>query len=234
MNKQQVSRLELYKLLWQQTKSSIAAHYGVKLRVINIATEEMNIPSPPQGYWTKTARGSKYDIPPLPDTNKPTKAVFSFLPYLHINQDSPPKSARLATKNNLHSVTEKNIQYFKKFREWERGMVLPEDNHAFGFPVTKKSVDKAMRIMNTLTWVFEEKGWEFWSVRPKHPHMRIKIGDEEIVFTLKEPTKRKNYELTQKEQREKERGLMSGTLDFNSFPQAALTLLNAKFFTIRP
>ena len=231
MNKQQVSRLELYKLLWQQTKSSIAAHYGVKLRVINIATEEMNIPSPPQWYWTKTARGSKYDIPPLPDTNKPTKAVFSFLPYLHINQDSPPKSARLATKNNLHSVTEKNIQYFKKFREWERGMVLPL---SFGFPVTKKSVDKAMRIMNTLTWVFEEKGWEFWSVRPKHPHMRIKIGDEEIVFTLKEPTKRKNYELTQKEQREKERGLMSGTLDFNSFPQAALTLLNAKFFTIRP
>ena len=65
-----LTRKELYELVWTKPRSQIAKELGVSDVWINKMCRRMNVPAPPRGYWANLAAGSrrrrKYVKPPLP------------------------------------------------------------------------------------------------------------------------------------------------------------------------
>jgi len=219
-----IKREDLYNLLWKQTIAKTADQFGVKHRIIKLASIELDIPTPPQGHWTKISVGLRCDIPPLPPLELTTPSEFDFLPYIKKNMVHPNKTHRLPMTRKIHSLVVANIAYFKDYREWDRGIVLPSDHESFAISVTKGSVHRALKIMNTILWAFDKKKWIFETHRPKPLEMYVQIEGERVKFSLKESTKRINHILTKEEETRKNVGKSIWHHKFDYLPSGKLTL----------
>lgn len=47
-----ISRKELYDLVWSETMTSISKRFGISIDGLRKHCKSMNIPTPPNGYWT--------------------------------------------------------------------------------------------------------------------------------------------------------------------------------------
>lgn len=61
-----VSREELYRLVWESPLSHVAPRFGVTGSVLARQCEKLNVPYPPLGYWSKRQAGKTVTIPSLP------------------------------------------------------------------------------------------------------------------------------------------------------------------------
>ncbi len=65
MDKKQITREELYRLVWVEPISSIAKRYSVKDWRLRKICSQLEIPLPPNGYWMKLQYGKDVNITPL-------------------------------------------------------------------------------------------------------------------------------------------------------------------------
>lgn len=100
---QNVYRRELlYQEIWNFPITEVAKKYAVSDVMIHKVCREMEIPTPPVGYWAKKHAGQDISIPPLPPSN--CRCIkFGFR--------SPKKSSGLVASNHLgtgHAVINTN------------------------------------------------------------------------------------------------------------------------------
>lgn len=63
----EVSREELYALVWSKPMLEIARRFGVSSSYMASVCQHLNVPRPPRGYWAKVAAGKSLGrIPALP------------------------------------------------------------------------------------------------------------------------------------------------------------------------
>lgn len=62
----QVTRNELYKLVWSKPMKHLAADLGISGTGLAKICKRLDVPSPPLGYWEKKAAGKPVMIPELP------------------------------------------------------------------------------------------------------------------------------------------------------------------------
>jgi len=62
-----ISRKELYDLVWSETMTSISRRFGISIDGLRKHCKSMNIPTPPNGYWSKLKYGKNPIIIPLPE-----------------------------------------------------------------------------------------------------------------------------------------------------------------------
>ncbi len=62
-----ISRKELYDLVWSETMTSISKRFGISIDGLRKHCKSMNIPTPPNGYWSKLKYGKNPIIIPLPE-----------------------------------------------------------------------------------------------------------------------------------------------------------------------
>lgn len=63
----EVSREELYALVWSKPMLEIASRFGVSSSYMARVCQHLNVPRPPHGYWAKVATGKSLGkIPSLP------------------------------------------------------------------------------------------------------------------------------------------------------------------------
>jgi len=62
-----ISRKELYDLVWSETMTSISKRFGLSTDGLRNHCKSMNIPTPPNGYWSKLKFGKNPKIIPLPE-----------------------------------------------------------------------------------------------------------------------------------------------------------------------
>ncbi len=71
-----VSREELYALVWAEPVSRLAKRYGLTDYTIPTAVRiRLSIPIPRQGHWNKVRAGERPDPPPLPSNYRGDNAV---------------------------------------------------------------------------------------------------------------------------------------------------------------
>ena len=68
-----ITRKELYDLVWTETMSNVCAKYGLTDSILRKHCKSMNIPTPPNGYWSKIKHGKKVETTPLPKETVETK-----------------------------------------------------------------------------------------------------------------------------------------------------------------
>jgi hypothetical protein len=64
--KKRVSRLELYKQVWETPVTQLAKTYGISDVGLAKICKKYRIPRPPRGYWAKKAAGQQMTKVPLP------------------------------------------------------------------------------------------------------------------------------------------------------------------------
>lgn len=63
----QLTRKELYDLVWSEAMTTICKRYGLSDNGLRKHCKTMNIPTPPLGYWAKLQHGKTVEKIPLPD-----------------------------------------------------------------------------------------------------------------------------------------------------------------------
>jgi hypothetical protein len=61
-----ISRLELYKRVWETPVTRLAKEYGLSDVGFAKICKKYNIPRPPRGYWAQKAAGQRMPKEPLP------------------------------------------------------------------------------------------------------------------------------------------------------------------------
>jgi hypothetical protein len=79
MDRMEITRKELYDLVWSEPMTAISKRIGVETYQLKKACIENKIPLPICGHWTKLQFGKKVDILPLPENQLEEKRiVFDF------------------------------------------------------------------------------------------------------------------------------------------------------------
>ncbi|MFO7860600.1 MAG: hypothetical protein R6U41_05185, partial [Desulfosalsimonas sp.] len=65
-NVKTISRLELYKRVWETPVTRLAKEYGLSDVGFAKICKKYNIPRPPRGYWAQKAAGQRMAKEPLP------------------------------------------------------------------------------------------------------------------------------------------------------------------------
>src|SRR4051812_11136576 len=64
----ELSREELYDLIWSSPATKVAADFGISDVAVHKRCIRQNVPRPSRGYWAKLAAGWKLPKKPLPPT----------------------------------------------------------------------------------------------------------------------------------------------------------------------
>lgn len=85
-----LSRLQLYKEIWELSVSGVAKKYNVRYADLLVNCKEWNIPVPPSGYWTKVSHGKTVSQTPLPE---------STIAEIMLSSSTTPKRAKRSNKD---------------------------------------------------------------------------------------------------------------------------------------
>jgi hypothetical protein len=86
-----VRREELYKLIWSEPATAIAARYGISSVALAKIARKLSVPVPPRGYWARKAAGQSPRRPPLPKQRDGAPAQHEIVP--PPPRPEPPKRA---------------------------------------------------------------------------------------------------------------------------------------------
>ena len=62
----EITRKELYELIWKKPISKLSEEWGIPGQALRAYCNQLNIPTPSSGYWSKLKFGKPVEIPPLP------------------------------------------------------------------------------------------------------------------------------------------------------------------------
>ena len=71
---EELSREELYELVWQTPMSKLGPQLGTDGQGLAALCRKRHVPTPPLGYWQKKAVGRASPAPSLPSAEIPTTA----------------------------------------------------------------------------------------------------------------------------------------------------------------
>ena len=96
------NRTELYKELWEKPMTQIAKDYKINIYQLTKACDELEIPRPESGYWSKLRSGFKVYQKPLTEfkTNE-YKLILDKEPEVDLKEELPKTFKTITFKKNL-------------------------------------------------------------------------------------------------------------------------------------
>jgi hypothetical protein len=228
-----ISRKELYDLVWAEPMSSVCKRFGLSDNGLRKHCKSMNIPTPPNGYWSKLKYGIKAEIIPLPKESAGTKQS----DYLHEIDPSEMKEINLLAPVNRNKARELEISsgdtsvfvvpevlYAKdpfiidtkeRFRQKSDNTYLNKNpfknkmGPTLDITVSEKSIERAISIFATIIKALGFRGHSIKFVGEKTCAI---INGEEIQINL---TERRKRELVSEDPYSRYDHIFCGELHFN-------------------
>lgn len=211
MKRNTYERTVLYEEVWTEPMGTVAARYGISDVMLKKICKQLEVPTPPRGYWAKLKAGLEPEIPKLPETSGPTTASGKGTDF----QDKPEKSIKstldslsdderesLASASNQLSYKERvrlrtSLAQLKSacdFPERVRRVNQPQ-NYSFGESVSRKGARRALATAECLARAVEQMGGSM-----REP-LTFELFGECIQLQISEQTKKVPHTLTDKELR---------------------------------
>ncbi len=208
----QLTRTELYDLVWSEPMTKIAQRFGISDAGLAKVCRRAGIPVPERGYWAKSQHGKKVQRKPLPPTRsseletiviappepKPPAPKLELPPDVQrqVEQESAPERRIQVAKtlSNPHPIIGAWLEKERQSRKtWvASGMNWPRE-------YTKPIEKRRLRILSTLFKELEKRDFKL-TVEAGNPYwVFICQGQERIEFTLKERERQRRVELTKEE-----------------------------------
>lgn len=216
---EEVTRYSLYEEVWTAPVSKVAPRYGISDVALAKICRKHKIPIPPRGYWAQLKAGKcpkriplpsakELDNRPLPldrartyDPDNPEASkVKALTPLKSIGVIEVPEV--LVAPHPLIRLTSKRL---KQKTAWDNPKGLRSaPSEVFHIDVTKKALDRALLIANTLINEFESRGIKV-RVDSEKRLTCLEAGAVSLKIMISEHVARTKHEVTSNEKRALER-----------------------------
>lgn len=201
-----ITRKELYNQVWAEPITKLAKKYGLSDVGLAKICKKYNIPRPPRGYWAQKAAGYKVKRLPLPpgdevtihitpnpysrDASKYRKLVSKISPADDLDEVPIIVPDRLS---NPHPLIKQSSDTLNSRQPNEVGLVSPPGKGCLDITVSKASLRRALRIMDTIIKILQKQGY---GVYLSEGRTKAKIQEVPISFGIGEKlaTKKKRPE----------------------------------------
>jgi hypothetical protein len=176
MEKNTLTRQELYDLVWSEPLTALSKRFSVKYTALRRICNEMKVPVPPNGYWSKLKFGKHVMVIPLPEDYdganevqiSPTASAKNDPKVLTITKNSAVDEIRndktlpltvpkkLNYPDALVVAAQKKLMEYKDSKYHDNGMVRYDG--AFTIRVSRHNIGRALRFMDTLIKLLKERG----------------------------------------------------------------------------
>lgn len=195
------NRNKLYEEVWKEPATKVAKTYGVPYGFLRKTCEELKVPLPSSGHWSRVKFGKNVKVPPLPnftgeetisvEYKKPSPITVQRIekPLTDFEQFCSTLSVPLSLKNP-HPIIEATLMFKKSKREgieYSKRLVI------------KSSDEQKKRILLIMDTLF--KSIERWGAEIKHLGNKSEVWfkDEKFKIAIREKTKRVKHIKTAKE-----------------------------------
>jgi len=164
--REELTREELYDLVWSEPMSTVAPRLGISDAALGKICRRLRVPRPGVGYWQRKEAGKRDPRPrlrPLPAGTEEWE--FRWRPRLP-EAAGPVAEQRLFESNNENRITvpERPGRYHPLVQQIRVALESQEDADragkpvpCFGIEVSRKSRQRALRIMDSLIKALESR-----------------------------------------------------------------------------
>ena len=192
-NSKNISRLDLYKQVWDTSVTKLAKKYGLSDVGFAKICKKYNIPRPPRGYWAKKAVGQHLQKIPLPNRSSDeiienlsnqwtSRADSKSLRQIEGGQNFQPiivaKSLRIP-----HLFVTQSAEILELCQPNYIGILEPKNKRCLDIHVSIKSLRRALRIMDALIKGLLERKFE---VSLDDNLVKVKLYGECLGFGISE------------------------------------------------
>lgn len=162
-----LTRRQLYDLVWSHPATDLARKLRISSVAVGKACRRWNIPAPPRGYWAKLRHEKTVSSPPpLPEGVEPVGGIP--LGARARARDKPTKGIRLPRiklclpPEDPHPVVTLTAEAYRNRTIGRTGLLssVPDASHVV-MAVTLPFLERALDILNRLTWQLERNGFVF-------------------------------------------------------------------------
>jgi len=205
-----INRKELYKKIWETPITRLSKEYGLSDVGLSKICKRNNIPRPPRGYWARKTAGYKVKRLPLPpgedvtieitpnpysrNATKHRELVARMLLSPQSEEEPIVVPGRLS---NPHPLIKQSSEILNSRQPNDDGLVHPPKKGCLDITVSKNSLRRALRIMDTIIKALEKLGYDVYLSEGR---TKTKIQEVLISFGMSE-------KLTTKKKRPKEHDL---------------------------
>ena len=212
-----IYRKHLFKQVWETPMVRLAAEYNISDVGLKKICKQMDIPTPPRGYWAKLQSGCKLKKPSLPKLKKGNKNYHilskSRTPFTNqlkpediclyeLFEKEPENKITVSQKlSKPHPLIEITRDVLTNVAVDDYGVLRPMRPDYLDIRVTPGLVRRSLRIMDAILKAFEKRGYAIETyISGKIPVTFVVIKEEKIQFSLHEIIKRHETEPTKEEQ----------------------------------
>ena len=195
-NVKTISRLELYRQVWETPVTRLAKEYGLSDVGFAKICKKYNIPRPPRGYWAKKAAGQRMPKEPLPKRSSEEIIEISpnlsnqfnstenpnLLKYLEREQNFTPIVVAKALRNP-HPFVARSAELLQLCEPNDVGILESTDKNCLDIRVSKSSLRRALRIMDALIKGLLERRFEVYQEKDS---FEVMIDGERLGFGISE------------------------------------------------
>lgn len=191
-----ISRLELYKRVWETPVTRLAKAYGLSDVGFAKICKKYNIPRPPRGYWAKKAAGQRMSKEPLPSRSLDEMIEISpnlsnqfnptdnpkLLKHLEREQNFPSIVVAKALRNP-HPFVARSAELLELCEPTDVGILESANKNCLDIRVSKNSLRRALRIMDALIKGLFERGFDVYQEKDS---FEVMIDGERLGFGISE------------------------------------------------
>ena len=207
------NREELYSEIWEKPLVKVAAKYGISAVALGKVCRKLQIPLPGRGYWTKKEFGKSVEKTALPAANNLpiVRRMKEILATTHKHEatispeETDPELLRIAAIRNkpvlvsektpLHKLVLQTRSLLRQAHEDSRGiLVLPRRDPTLNIRVSRRMLDRALRLMNALVLAIESEGFSLQVESKDSEKQRVyaRIFNQTVHFSIVEKAFQKN------------------------------------------
>ena len=204
MEKVEVTRQELYDLVWSKPMSKLALEYNLSDNGLRKICKKYEIPLPLLGHWQKIQYNKKVKVIPLPKDfkgedsitlnkgeTKENEGITNFSKLLKEITDDTTLSFKVPDKlsnpDKLISEAKENLANKSKEKYGTYRGITTTSNDIINISVAPKNCNRALRIMDKIIKLLKQRGH---NVIVKYDTTYVVIREEEIKIRLRERLKR--------------------------------------------
>jgi hypothetical protein len=147
-----VSRQDLYRQVWSEPMTKVAARYWISDVGLKKRCKIMDIPTPPSGYWAQVAQGRKPSIKPLRAASSKPEATIFYQPQIVRKRPNLPSLMEPADFNRpLHQLVREIVGILENPDNRKRPPVLE-------IYVKPWRIERAAALLNALFYAAERQG----------------------------------------------------------------------------
>lgn len=192
----QVSRAQLYELVWSEPMTKVADRFGVSGSYLARICTNLNVPRPERGHWAKLAFGKASPQLPLPDP-RPGDQLY----WTKDGEETPARKPRAPrhhaekavriSRTKVHALIRDAKVHFEKGRPVDEGAYLkPYKKLLVDVTASQAALDKGLDLANDLFNALESIGYRVVIAPPDENLSRARLDERETPNSIRDPYRR--------------------------------------------